>query len=113
MSLEENRDYTLEEIEAIIKEELGVLLYFSTPTCNVCKALKPKISQAFSEHFPIIRQIYIDSAQTPEIPASLQIFSVPTILIYLDGKEFAREGRNLSIEKLVEKIKRPYEIMTR
>ncbi len=112
MSLEENKFYTLEEIENIIKQELGVLLYFSTPTCNVCKALKPKISQSFTEHFPLIRQIYIDSAQTPEIPASMQIFSVPTILIYLGGKEFAREGRNLSIDRLIEKIQRPYEIMT-
>jgi len=36
-------NYTLEDIEQIIKSEVGVLLYFSTPTCNVCQALKPKI----------------------------------------------------------------------
>lgn len=104
--------YTLEEIEEIIHNELGVLLYFSTPTCNVCHALKPKIIDAFSEHFPKIGQYFIDASVSPEIPASLQIFSVPTIVIYLDGKEFARESRNVSVGELVHKIARPYEMMT-
>lgn len=104
--------YSLEEIEDIIKDELGVLLYFSTPTCNVCHALKPKIIEAFEEHFPQIKQYFIDSSLSPDIPASLGIFSVPTIVVFLDGKEFARESRNVSVGALIEKIARPYEMMT-
>ncbi len=104
--------FTIEEIEDIIKSELGVLLYFSTPTCNVCHALKPKIIDAFNENFPEIKQYFIDASISPEIPASLQIFSVPTIVVYLDGKEFARESRNVSVGELVSKISRPYEMMT-
>ncbi len=101
-----------EALENLICEKIGVLVYFSTPTCNVCHALKPKIKEAFSEHFPQIEQIFIDAAKHPEIPASLQIFSVPTILVYLDGREFARESRNVSVPLLVEKIQRPYQILT-
>jgi thioredoxin-like negative regulator of GroEL len=104
--------YTLEEIEHLIKEEMGLLLYFSTPTCNVCHALKPKIIEAFDKHFPEIKQQFIDASLSPEIPASLGIFSVPTIVVFLDGKEFVRESRNVSIAALVEKISRPYEMMT-
>ena len=103
---------TIEEMQTLIQEELGVLLYFSTPTCNVCQALKPKVIDAFETHFPLVKQYFIDASITPEIPASLGIFSVPTLLIYLDGKEFARESRNLSIPVLVEKIARPYEMLT-
>jgi thiol-disulfide isomerase/thioredoxin len=105
------KNYTLEDIEKIIKSEIGVLLYFSTPTCNVCHALKPKIIEAFDKNFPEIKKYFIDSSLSPEIPASMQIFSVPTIVIYLDSKEFARESRNVSIPALVDKIKRPYEMM--
>ncbi len=107
-----NTAYTQEEIEQLIREEVGVLLYFSTPTCNVCHALKPKIIEAFDTHFPQIKQCFIDSSLTPEIPASLAIFSVPTILVFLDGKEFARESRNVSVGELIKKISRPYEMMT-
>lgn len=106
------KHYTLDEIESIIKQELGVLLYFSTPTCNVCHALKPKIIEAFESYFPQIQQHFIDSALSPEIPASLGIFSVPTIVVFLDGKEFARESRNVSVGALIQKISRPYEMMT-
>ena len=106
------KGYTLEEVENIIKNELGVLLYFSTPTCNVCHALKPKIITAFNEHCPEIKQYFIDASVSPEIPASLGIFSVPTIVVYLDGKEFARESCNVSVGELVSKIARPYEMMT-
>jgi thioredoxin-like negative regulator of GroEL len=101
-----------EALENLLKEKLGVLVYFSTPTCNVCHALKPKIKEEFAKHFPKIEQVFIDSSKTPQIPASMQIFSVPTIIVYLDGKEFARESRNVSVPLLIEKIKRPYEIMT-
>ena len=103
---------TVEAVENLIKEKLGVLLYFSTPTCNVCHALKPKIKEEFARHFPQIEQVFIDSSKAPHIPASMQIFSVPTIVVYLDGKEFARESRNVSVPLLIEKIKRPYDIMT-
>jgi len=104
--------FTVEEIENIVKGELGVLLYFSTPTCNVCHALKPKIIEAFNEHFPEIKQHFIDASLSPEIPASMGIFSVPTIVVFLDSKEFARESRNVSVGALIQKIARPYEMMT-
>ncbi len=103
---------TKEALDELIRSEVGVLVYFSTPTCNVCHALKPKIREEFAKNFPQIEQVFIDSSLTPEIPASLQIFSVPTILVYLDGKEFARESRNVSVPLLIDKIRRPYEIMT-
>ncbi len=103
---------TYEALEALIHEKPGVMFYFSTPTCNVCHALRPKIDEAFATHFPQIERVFIDAAKTPQIPASLQIFSVPAILVYLGGREFARESRNVSVPLLVEKIRRPYEILT-
>jgi thioredoxin-like negative regulator of GroEL len=102
---------TLEDIQALISKEVGVLLYFSTPTCNVCHSLKPKIKEEFEQNFPLIKQIFIDSTETPEISAHFQVFSVPTILVFLDTKEFARESRNVSVPMLVSKIERVYKIL--
>ncbi len=102
---------TIEALQELIREEIGVLVYFSTPTCNVCHALKPKISREFEENFPKIKQVFIDSSLTPEIPAHFNIFSVPTILVFLDGKEFARESRNVSVPVLVNNIQRVYKIL--
>jgi len=101
----------LEEIKNKIETKDGVMLYFWGERCNVCDALKPKIKEAFSKNFPKIEQIFIDAKSNPEIAAHFNVFSIPTTIVFLDGKEFAREGRALSIASLVEKIKRPYEIM--
>ena len=102
---------SLQTLQDIIQNEIGVLLYFSTPTCNVCKALKPKISQEFKSNFPKIKQVYIDASLSKDIAAYYHVFSVPTILVFLDSKEFARESRNVSISLLTGKIKRIYNIL--
>ncbi len=103
---------TLEEIKQKIDSCDGVMLYFWGDNCAVCDALKPKISTAFKENFPKIEQIFIDAKNQTDIAAAFSVFSIPTTIVFLAGKEFAREGRAVSVSALVEKIKRPYEIMT-
>ena len=100
-----------EQLDKIIAENIGAIVYFSTPTCYVCKALKPKIMATFEENFENIQRVFVDSTLAPEVASKHNVFSVPTILVFLDGKEFARESRNVSVSGLVDKISRPYEIM--
>jgi thioredoxin-like negative regulator of GroEL len=102
---------TLVELQNTIRTEVGVLLYFSGENCNVCHALRPKFKALFDEEFPKIKQIYLDAHENPEISAHFQFFSVPTMIVFLDGREFVREGRAVSLHKMTEQLKRPYMIM--
>jgi len=102
---------TLEELQRTIKSDLGVLVYFSGEHCNVCHALRPKFKELFNEQFPNIKQIFLDAQENPEISAQFQVLSLPTILVFLDGKEFIREGRTVSMHKLQEQLERPYGMM--
>jgi thioredoxin-like negative regulator of GroEL len=102
---------TLEELQDSVRREVGVLLYFSGENCNVCHALRPKFKEAFESHFPEVKQIYLDAHKNPEISAHYQVFSVPTMIVFLDGREFAREGRNVSLHQMVSQLERPYSIM--
>lgn len=103
---------TLEELQNTIRTEVGVLLYFSGENCNVCHALRPKFKEVFDENFSQLKQIYLDAHENPEISVYFQVYSVPTMIVFLDGKEFAREGRAVSLHKLTEQIKRPYAMLT-
>jgi len=103
---------TLEQLQQTIKEEVGVLLYFSGENCNVCHALRPKFKEMFDAEFPQIKQIYLDAHENGEISAHYSVFSVPTMLVFLDGREFVREGRAVSLYKLTEQLERPYTMMT-
>lgn len=102
----------IEAIEQTLHSELAVALYFSAPTCNVCHALKPKLLAAFETHLPLLQVISVDISETPEIASHFSVFAIPTLLIYLDGKEFLRKSRHMSVDQVVEEIKRPYDMMT-
>lgn len=103
---------TLEELQNTIRTEVGVLLYFSGESCNVCHALRPKFKELFDKEFPQIKQIYLDAHENLEISANFQVFSVPTMIVFLDGREFIREGRAVSLHQMTEKLQRPYILMT-
>jgi len=103
---------TLEQVQTMIREEVGVLLYFSGENCNVCHALRPKFKEVFDESFPQLKQIYLDAHENAEISAYFQVFSVPTMIVFMDGKEFVREGRSVSLHQMTEQLKRPYTMMT-
>jgi len=100
-----------EEMQEIIKNEMGVLLYFSGENCNVCHALRPKFKELFETRFPLIRQIYLDAHENSVLSVYFQVFSVPTMILFLDGREFAREGRNVSLDQLAQRVGRLYDIL--
>ncbi len=103
---------TIEKLQNTIKEEVGVLLYFSGEFCNVCHVLRPKIKEVFDTEFSQLKQIYLDAEEHREIALHYQVLSVPTIIVFLDGREFVREGRSVSLHKMTEQFSRPYKMMT-
>jgi thioredoxin-like negative regulator of GroEL len=103
---------TIENIENSIKENLAVMVYFSAPTCNVCHALKPKLLEALELNFKDFKVESVDISINEDIAPHFGVFAIPTVLIFLDGKEFFRKSRNMSVDEVIREIKRPYEIMT-
>ena len=102
---------TIENVNNIIKDEMAVMLYFSAPTCNVCHALKPKLLEAIDDNFKKFKIVSIDTSLNQEIAANFSVFAIPTILVFLDGREFLRKSRHMSVGEVINEIKRPYEIM--
>lgn len=101
-----NIDFIKEEI----KSKEAVLIYFSGQDCGVCEVLKPKIKELFSVKFPKVMQYNIDAADYPDIAASFSVFSVPTCLVFLDGKESVRKSRNISLGQFEQEFTRPYSL---
>lgn len=103
---------TIEDIKKIIEENLAVMVYFSAPTCNVCHALKPKLLEAIDANFGKFEVVSIDTSLDQEVAAHFSVFAIPTVLVFLDGREFLRKSRHMSVDEVVREIKRPYDIMT-
>lgn len=101
----------IEDIKKIIEENLAVMVYFSAPTCNVCHALKPKLLEAIDSNFKQFEIVSVDTSIEQECAAHFSVFAIPTVLIFLDGREFLRKSRHMSVDEVIREIKRPYEIM--
>lgn len=100
-----------DEFKKAVEFNKAVLIYFSHEECNVCKVLKPKINEFINDNFPKIALFFCDTIQNPQIAAQNSIFTVPTLIIFLEGKEYIRKSRNFGIEELKEIIERPYNLL--
>lgn len=101
----------LEEMEKIVKETPASIFYFSNDNCNVCKVLKPKILELIEEHFPKLKFYYVDTIESPDIPAQKSIFTIPTILAFFEGVELYRKNRYMSMDGFKVELERPYKMV--
>ncbi len=96
------------DLSALIASEDAVLAYFSTPQCNVCKALRPKVEALLAQRFPRVRFVYVDTTAQPAEAAQRMIFAVPTLVVFFGGRETGRLSRSVGLEQLSGLIERPY-----
>ena len=102
---------TIENINKTIEKNLAVMVYFSAPTCSVCHALKPKLFEELEKNFPNFIIENVDISIEEEIAPYFGVYAIPSVLIFLDGYEFIRKSRYISVSEVIETTRRPYEIM--
>ncbi|MPM58038.1 hypothetical protein SDC9_104867 [bioreactor metagenome] len=99
-----------EAIEALINNNEMVLVYFGGNNCGVCTALKPKVQEILKK-YPRIKSAQVDVEQSIKISAYYNIFTIPAILVFIEGKEIIREARHISIQEVDAKIERYYNMI--
>lgn len=100
-----------EELERLKSAHRALVVYFRGNNCPVCSALLPGLNRVLQQKFPLISLALVDTEKCPELAARLSIFSVPAVLVYLDGKLFFREVRHISLEGLAAQLDRPYKML--
>ncbi len=101
---------TEQEFQEILKNNLGVLFYFSTISCSVGEALEPKVINLLAREYPKIPFYFVDMNASPEVSAKNNVFVEPTILVFFDGKEAIRKSRIVSIPDLSNSVSRIYKL---
>ncbi len=100
---------TSAELQSVLDEHPLTLLYFSTPTCNVCKVLKPQ-AKALLEQEPPWHFEYLNTEESMEIAGQHLIFAVPTLLLMAEGREIARLSRHFGMHELEQPVRRYAEL---
>lgn len=82
------------------------LLYFSGEHCGVCKVLKPKLLEQVSSNFPNVKITVIDVEKEQELAAQHLVFTLPVVLIKIEGVEQYRFARSFSVVEVFNKLER-------
>jgi thioredoxin 1 len=88
----------------VLKSDKPVLLDFSATWCGPCKMLAPIVENVASKHEGVkVAKLDIDKA--PDVATKYRVQSVPTVLIFKDGKEVARQVGLVPEAKLVDLVR--------
>lgn len=69
----------------LINSETPVLIDFYADWCGPCKAFAPMLQQLKSDVGDAVRIVKIDVDRNPELAGSLQVQSIPTVMIFQNG----------------------------
>lgn len=75
----------------IARNQIPVLVDFWAPWCGPCRMMAPAYEQAAKTLEPRFRLAKVDTEAVPSLGARYNIRSIPTLALFKDGREIARQ----------------------
>ena len=99
----------IKDIEQTIADNRLCLFYIKAPDCGVCNVMLDKVVR-LADQFPSLTSFYTDITEEPLIAGQFLVYSGPTVLLLLDGKEVYRDAQFIELEEFDYNIKRFLEL---
>ena len=85
----------------IARSQVPVLVDFWAPWCGPCRMMAPAFEQAAKQLEPQIRLVKVDTEAEPNLGARLNIRSIPTLALFVGGREVARQAGAMGAADIV------------
>ena len=99
----------IKDIEQAVTDNGLCLFYIKAPDCGVCNVMLDKVEQV-ADRFPSLSSFYTDIIEEPLIASRFLVYSGPTVLLLMDGKEVYRGSQFIDMEELGYNINRYIEL---
>ena len=99
---------SIDQVLRYIKENKLTFVYISRENCGICHVIQPQVQEMLKE-FPAIKPIQVSADDIPEVASQFTVFTVPALLLFVEGKEVIREARFVVMEELHRKFQRVVE----
>ena len=72
--------------EKVLKSDIPVLVDLWAPWCGPCKAIGPTVNELAEEYTSRLKVVKLNIDESPELATRYNVMSIPTLLIFKDGK---------------------------
>lgn len=102
----------LKDLNAIneTKDNEMAIIYFTGMDCGACEAIKKKLEDILLK-YPKIVSGEINGEENISVAAAFGVFTLPLFILYIEGKETLRFGRNIDLLEVERKISRYYNMI--
>ena len=69
---------------------------FWAPWCGPCRSMAPVFEQAAATMEPAVRFGKLDTDASPQVASRFGIRSIPTLIVFKDGREIAQQARTMN-----------------